>query len=153
MSDISYSKSCTQALVLLKQLPENEYIKIPKREIEYLEKNKDTEYNFKLDYSKPLEEQDISITANSILVRIFRDYFATDTQKEKLKVILDSNLKKAEQLKKEQYNPDEIFKNKTKSRENIDTESENEVTSMTVHKESIFKRLLNWIKLKTHMKT
>ena len=110
MNNISYSKAYTQVLVLLENLPKNEYNKIPKSEIDFFERNKDENYAFTLNYSKPLEQQDISIQANSMIVRLFKDYFATESQKIKLELVLKSNSKKAETAKRNKYNPSEIFK-------------------------------------------
>lgn len=110
MSNISYSKAYTQVLTLLQNLPEEEYVKIPKNELEFLEKNRDVNYVFTLDSSKSLAEQNISIQANSIIVRLFTNYFATDSQKMALKIALKSNLQKVELEKRQKYNPDNIFK-------------------------------------------
>jgi len=112
MNNSSYSKAYTQVLELLKRLPENEYSKIPKSEIEFLEKNKDVNYIFNIDDIGSLKHQDTSTKANSIIVRLFRDYFATENQKKSLETVLRFNSQKVEKEKRKKYNPDNIFKKK-----------------------------------------
>lgn len=110
MIDGKYTKAYVEVLDLLQHLPKDEYQKIPQEEIDFFENNKDANYVCKIDYDKPLEEQDISQEANSIIVNLFLKYFATDVQKEKVEKILEQNEQKAEEYKREKYNPNDIFK-------------------------------------------
>ena len=113
MNSVIYAKAYTEVLELLKQLPIEEYDRIPKSEIEYYEKNRDISYDFKLKKFKPIEEQEISVEANSIIINIFKNYFATDIQKKKLEQILKENSQKLEQEKNEKYSAENLFINKT----------------------------------------
>lgn len=108
----TYSKAYTELLEILKCLPIDEFNKIPKEKIEYFRKNKDNTYRFIINPEKPLEEQNISIEANSIIVTIFRDYFATESQKEKMEIILKQNEDKYQDELRHQYDPDNLFKNR-----------------------------------------
>ena len=110
MIDGKYTKAYVEVLDLLQHLPKDEYQKIPQEEIDFFENNKDANYVCKIDYDKPLEEQDISQEANSIIVNLFLKYFATDVQKEKVKKILEQNEQKDEEEKRKKYNPNDIFK-------------------------------------------
>lgn len=94
-----------------------------------------------------LSEQNISPEANAIIVNLFRDYFATEEQKAKIKEILDLNQKKEEQEKREKYNPDDIFKKANKNKEitNIETSKNNTNTALIEYKESFFARFKNFI--------
>ena len=125
MNNILYAKAFAQVLVLLKQLPQKEYDKIPRNEIEYLEKNKDIEYVFNFDYSKLLEEQDISLKAHSIIVKLFRDYFCDDEQKQKIENILQINNQISENGKSKRYSNDIIFK-----KPNQETEPNKEIATI-----------------------
>lgn len=84
MNNEKYARAYVEVLEILKYLPENEYNKIPQEKIKFFEDNKDNTYSFKLNLNIPLDEQNISIEANSIIITLFRDYFATKNQKEKL---------------------------------------------------------------------
>lgn len=97
MSIEMYSRAYTEVLEILKTIPQNEYDKIPSETIKFLEENKDEDYEFSIDFETPIEEQKISIEANSIIVALYRDYFVTEEQKESLDFILAHN--ESEQLK------------------------------------------------------
>lgn len=144
----NYSKAYTEVLEILKYLPKNEYDKIPHERIQFFEDNKDYSYNFKIDPQIPLDKQNISIEANSIIVMLFRDYFASETQKEKLKVILKQNEDKYQEEIRNKYNPDDIFGNK---KDKITTfssnkEIENNNLPIEVKRENFFKKFITYIK-------
>lgn len=144
----NYSKAYTEVLEILKYLPKNEYGKIPHERIQFFENNKDYSYNFKIDPQIPLDKQNISIEANSIIVMLFRDYFASETQKEKLKVILKQNEDKYQEEIRNKYNPDDIFGNK---KDKITTfssnkEIENNNLPIEVKRENFFKKFITYIK-------
>ena len=144
----NYSKAYTEVLEILKYLPKNEYGKIPHETIQFFENNKDYSYNFKIDPQIPLDKQNISIEANSIIVVLFRDFFASETQKEKLKVILKQNEDKYQEEIRNKYNPDDIFGNK---KDKITTfssnkEIENNNLPIEVKRENFFKKFITYIK-------
>lgn len=106
----NYKRAYTEVVEILSHLSREEYDKIPKEKIDYYKENMDTEYVYHIDPQKTLNEQNISTEANAILVTLFRDYFATEVQKETLKKLLNKNQEVLEQEKKEKYSIDNIFK-------------------------------------------
>lgn len=106
----NYKRAYTEVVEILSHLSREEYDKIPKEKIDYYKENMDTEYVYHIDSQKTLNEQNISTEANAILVTLFRDYFATEVQKETLKKLLNKNQEVLEQEKKEKYSIDNIFK-------------------------------------------
>lgn len=132
-----YAKSYTEVLTLLKCLSKEEYSKIPKEEIDFLEENCDKVYKFKLDKSKNLTEQNVSREANAVLVVLFQKYFASEEQKDKLKTILMQNYEKDEEKKRELYSNKEIFQSKNEQLKE---------TQMIEYREDIITRLINYIK-------
>lgn len=148
MTKDKYSKAYTEVLEILKYLPQSEYDKIPKEKIKIFEENKNDSYNFSINPQIPLDEQNISIEANSIVVVLFRDYFASEKQKEKLKVILEQNQAQYQEEIKNKYNQDDIFKNRNiKTREdNSNKETKNNNLPIEVKKEKFFKKFINYIK-------
>lgn len=144
MTKSNYAQIYTEVLEVLRHLPEIQYNKIPKERIEFYENNCDTLYNFELE--KDLKN--LSPKANAIIVSIYKDYFTTPKQKETLHNILVDNERKAEELRKEKYNPDEIFKNNKIIKEKIDKEQENINTQIIEYKkENILRKFLNRLKL------
>lgn len=136
-----YAKAYTEVLEIIKYFPKEEYNKIPNEKIEFYKNNMDKNYNFIINPREDLSNQNISAEANAIIINLFRDYFATEEQKTKIKEILELNQRKKEQEKREKYNPDNLFINKESKIESI----ENSV-AMIEHKESIFTKIKNWFK-------
>ena len=112
MTNNKYAKAYKEVLEIIKYFPEEEYNKIPKEKIEFYNKNMDQEYEFAINPSIDLGKQNISNEANAIIVKLFQDYYATESQKVKIKEILELNEKKKEQKIREKYSPDDLFNNK-----------------------------------------
>lgn len=143
----TYEMAYTEVLEIIKYLPQEEYKKIPKEKIEFYKKNKDNNYKYRFDVLKPLNEQNISRKTNAIIVSLFRDYFATPKQKEKLEIILQQNEEKYQEELRIKYNPDNIFKkNIDIKQEEQHEEKKNEVMLMVIEKLNIFKKIVYKIK-------
>lgn len=145
----NYAKAYTEVLEILKYLPTEELEKIPNEQIEFYQKNCDTEYKFEFDMAKPIEEQKTLKETNAVIVLLFRDYFATDRQKEKLEKILLQNEAKHEKELHEKYNPDEIFKKETG--DNLGQQVQEQTLALVEIKKDniikeIFKKIINFIK-------
>ena len=136
----AYSKAYAEVLEIISHFPKEEYDKIPKEKIKFYENNMDKDYAYKINTDQELSKQYISKEANAILVSLFRDYFATEKQKEVLGNLLNKNQKELEKEKREKYNPDNIFKKKDE--EKIREEN----TSIIEYKESFFTKFTNFIK-------
>ena len=70
-----------------------------------MKNGKDDYYNF--DIKKDFNN--ISKKACSILARLYLDYIATKEESEKMIKILHENKIKNEEIKRQKYNPDNIF--------------------------------------------
>ena len=138
----SYAKAYTEVLEIINHFSEDEYKEIPKEKIDFYEKHKDREYDFKINPNIDLAEQNISRKANAILVSLFRDYFATAKQKEILKNLLQQNQEKLEKEKYLKYNPDNIF---NKSNSNIN-DSKDKVALVEIKNEVWYRKILNFFK-------
>ena len=136
-----YARAYTEVIEILKYVPDEDVEKIPKEKLEFYKANMDTEYNYKLDMAKEFEEQEMYDITKAILANIFRDYWATPYQKERIEAKEKYDLEKLEEEKREQYNPDNIFKKKqeekVEERTNLPAE---------IGKETFFKRLIRFIK-------
>lgn len=107
----TYAKAYTEVLEILKYFSEEEYSKIPKEKIDFYKNNMDRNYNYNINPNIDLSQQYISKEANAILISLFRDYFATENQKKTLNNLLNQNQNKLENIKREKYNSNDIFKN------------------------------------------
>lgn len=139
-----YSKAYTEVLEIINHFSEDEYKKIPREKIDFFEKNKDKDYNFQINPNADLAEQNISQNANAILVSLFRDYFATDNQKEILKNLLKQNQEKIEIEKHEKYNPDNIFNNRVNTEKLKD--SKEELVLVEIKDQTWYKKILDFFK-------
>lgn len=144
MMNNNYSKAYTEVLEIISHFSEEELQKIPQEKINYYKENCDKEYSFKIIPEIDLAEQNISKEANAILVALFRDYYATEKQKETLNSLLRQNQQKAEQEKSEKYNPDDIFKNR-KMESNKETENKEELLPMNIE-EKWYRKILDFFK-------
>ena len=141
MINSAYAKAYREVLEIIKYFPKEEYDKIPIDEIEFYKKYMDKNYVFTINPEIDLSEQSISPEANAVIVNLFRDYFATEEQKVKIKEILDLNQKKEEQEKREKYNPDVFFKNTDKDKNcNVEPVESKTNTALIEYKQSFFTR-------------
>lgn len=144
-----YARAYTQVLEILKYFPEEEYKKIPLEKINFYKSNMDKDYQFTINPEIDLANQNISKEANAIIVSLYRDYFATEEQKVKIKEILDLNQKKAEIEKRKNYNPDDIFKNNGQLNKNSEIPDMN--TQLVKYEEPFFIRLKKFIFKMLHL--
>ena len=143
MSNSTYAKAYKEVLEIIKYFPEEEYNKIPKEKIAFYQNNMDQKYEFTINPTIDLSKQNISKEANAIIITLFQDYFAKEEEKEKVQEILELNEKKLEQEKREKYNPNNLFKNKSEI-ENIKQSTVQE-TALVEYKENFFTKFKNFI--------
>lgn len=106
----NYEKAYAEVIEVLKYIPMNEYNKIPKKYITFMEENCSETCPFVYNVALPFEKQNISNEAKNILGMIFRLFIIEQSKKEKLS-IKDKELKEQEELEKYmKYNPDNLFK-------------------------------------------
>lgn len=108
-----YARAYKQVVALLDRLPDAERKKIPDEVYEFYKKHMDTSFEWEYDDTLPLQKQDLMKETNAVVVKIFRDYFATSKQKEQLEIILEKNSKMAkkrqyEEMMKKEQNADDV---------------------------------------------
>ena len=147
MVDSKYGIAYSEVLEILKHIPIEDYNKIPKTKIELFETNANKEYTFTYNPNKTLEEQDVSKIAKGIIILLFRDYWATETQREKIIAKQKYDRIKLEEEKKEKYNVD-IFQNRNNVKQvhNIEENTNKNVVALMAHRDSIIKKIINKIK-------
>ena len=147
MSD-AYSKAYVEVLEIISHFSEEELNKIPQEKINFYNEHKDNNYQFKIDPTIDLAEQNISREANAIIVSLFRNYFATEKQKQTLDNLLKQNEQKSEEEKRKKYNPDDIFKQDKKITpiENTSTETNNDLLPIEISEEKWYKKILDFFK-------
>lgn len=136
MSNI-YAKAYTEVYEILKNIPDEDFNKIPEEVLHMLEIKRDIEYRFKLQENVEFENQNLLRETKVLLAILYRDYWATKEEKAKIVNKWNNDIKIAEGKKKEIYNID-IFK-----KEKI--EKNNTKMLVKLKKENIFKKLINYI--------
>lgn len=141
--NIEYANAYSEVLEVLNNMSKEDYNKIPKDMLEMFKTNCNNEYQFRYDLNKKFEQQEISKRAKLILAILFRDYWATPYQKEKIIAKQNYERKKLEQQKFEKYNPERIFENK---RQPIIEEIKNINSMIEVKEEKWYQKIFKLIK-------
>ena len=146
MVDNKYAIAYSEVLEILKHIPLEDYNKIPKTKIELFKTNADNEYTFNYDPSKTLEEQNVSNITKGIIILLFRDYWATEIQRNKIIAKQNYDRMKLEEKKKENYNPDNIFINHYKNSFTDNTENNQELALIKTNNMKWYKKIWKLIK-------
>ncbi len=145
MVDIEYANAYSEVLEILKYISNEDYIKIPKKCIRVFEENSNINHQISYNPEQTLDEQNISKRAKAIIAILYRDYWATSSQREKIVAKQNYDRKKLEEQKRKLYNPDNIFKNKEKA-EKVASIKENSAQLIEYKEENFFIKILNKIK-------
>ena len=143
-----YSNAYIEVLETLNNLIEEDYRKIPKEYIMYMEEKANKDYYFKYDSTKPFNEQNLSTNAKLILFFFFEEFAANAVQKEKIKKYKLKVLRNYEEEKSKKYPTDRIFNNKVdlkteKNSNDIKIENEN---LPVIRKDNIFQKIKHFLK-------
>ena len=115
--------------------------KIPQEKIRFFYNNMDNRYEYNIS-KETFDGQTMLEETKAILTILFRDYWATSKQKEKILAYENSAKNKLEEETRMKYNPDNLFKKKEDSKKH---EEQIEETALVEYKDSIFKRIVNKI--------
>ena len=137
-----YARAYKEVIEVLKHTKRDDVNKIPKDQIVLWKLNMKKDYDFKIQKNKTLEEQGLSNEAKAIISNIYKNYWATDSERAEIE---------AEEIKEKEYNEqakfgleelEKVFKlNKVKS-------ADEDCTSVTIveEKETFLSKILNSIK-------
>ena len=153
MINKEYSMAYKEVIEILKYVPDEDVAKIPQEKIDFYKKHMDNEYDYKIDETKDFSEQTISETTEAILACIFRDYWATPYQRERILAKERYDLEKLEEEKREKNNPDNIFKkNDENEKFSLNNELyENTTLPIEVKKERFYEKIINFLKNLFHI--
>lgn len=140
----NYACAYKEVIEVLKYTKREDVNKIPKSRILLWRINMNKDYDFKIDTTKTLDEQNLSKEAKAIIANIFKKYWATDYQKERIEAKEKYDIEQMEKEKYQKYNPDDIFKNRKQTIQQEEVASK--TVSMVEYREPLFKRILNKIK-------
>ena len=148
----NYPKAYKEVIEILKYVPQESVNKIPQTMIDTFKAKMDKDYDFKIDLNKSFEEQDLLDETKAIFANIFRDYWATPYQKERIVAKEKYDRQKAEEEKRNLYNADNIFKKKEINVEDENNKQElNNNLPIEVKKEKFYEKIISFFKKLFHL--
>lgn len=147
----NYSNAYKEVIEILKYVPQESVNKIPQTMIDTFKAKMNENYNFHIDINKNFEEQELLDETKAILANIFRDYWATPYQKERIEAKEKYDRQKTEEEKREQYNPDDIFKKKQLIKENENIENHGENLPVEIKKDNFYQKIVKFFKKFFHI--
>ena len=135
MLEEKYRIAMAETLHYLKGISQDDVDKIPKKLMQFLKDNASQDYKCEFDYTKPLNELNLTDEAKGLIAMICLNYWCeTDEQKIKFRNHLNANEQVYQEELRKKYNVDDIFKKKDIS-SNMEAEPENiNKLSINLHK-------------------
>lgn len=135
----NYAYAYKEVIELLKYFSLEDVKKIPEDLLKVFLMNMDKEYQFTVDEEKTFEEQTMLEETKVIFAIIFRDYWATDYQRQRILAKEENDKRKIEEAKAKKYSTENLFK---KKEEKMPAEN----LPVPVEKKSIFRKIIDKIK-------
>lgn len=151
MMEANYQKAYKEVIEILNYLPQESVDKIPKNMLETFKIKMDKDYEFFVDINKSFEEQNLLNETKAIFANIFRDYWATPYQKERIIEKEKFEMQQEEEKKKEKYNHNNIFGKKEKLEYTGEQERNTDYLPIEVKKEKFYEKIINFFKRFFHI--
>lgn len=139
------AKAYREVYEILKKVSKEELEKIPKEVLIMLQTNMDKDYNYEVLEDVDFEKQEMLRETKVLLAIIYRDFWATDYERDRINKKLDYDVQRYEEDKKQKYNAEDIFVNvkekQEKTQERVDL-------PIVMQKQNFFVKLVNYIKNK-----
>jgi len=144
MSD--YNKRLVEVDEILNYLSEDDLLKIPQDVRKAIKENKDKEYIWNYDETKPLKEQEVSRDTIAILSYLNMEYLLNEEKKDFMKQLHNANEKKLEDSGLEKYGVENLFKEAEIEQEDLKEAKKSQELSLVENKESFFTKIIKNIK-------
>ena len=134
-----------QLITILNNMEPEYKEKIPKKLMKLFEENSAEDYEFHLDLTRPLQEQELNSKTLALLAMLNLNYWCeTEEEKQELIKHYTENERKYQEELRKKYNTDNIFqKNNIENKQEEITE---EQVALVEHRESVIRKLINKIK-------
>lgn len=104
-----YHKAFKEFREIIKFFPKNEYKKIPKHFIDFIEENMDNNYEYKVEHIDDFQNQEMLEETRTLLSIVYRDFLASDEEKKQIIESENEELLQEEKLNQEKYDVYTIF--------------------------------------------
>ena len=141
---VDYNKRLVEVDEVLNYLSDEDLEKIPEEIRNLIKENKDKDYVWQYDETKPLKEQGLNRDTIAFLSYLNMEYLLNEEQKKLMEQIHKYNEEKAEAEKQNKYSTQDLFKDNKEIKSQITENTKN--TQMIVVKENFFTRIINKIK-------
>ena len=137
---MEYEKCLVEVDEVLNHLSKEDLNKIPEDILKGIKEHRDKEYIWIYDESKELKEQKFDRNTIAVLSYINMEYLLSKEQKELMEKIHELNEQNLQNEIQKEYDPKELFKNKTKNT----VQSEREIAKLEENK--WYNKLFSFIK-------
>ncbi len=144
----NYPKAYKEVYEILKFVPKEDVQKIPDDFMKIIKNNMDRNYDYKVNPKVDFEDQEMLRETMVILAIIYRDYWATEKQREMIIKKQNYDIQKEEEKKRQLYNPNDLFENQEINKyetQEIDIYQE-EVRDMVEYKQTWYMKFIEMIK-------
>lgn len=148
MIEAKYSEAAVEVLDILNYTDKEDVKKIPQSFIKFLSEIANKNYKADFNHNGPISGLNLRKQTRELLGFIYITWWCDEKDRNKFKSVIQSDNSKIEKTEKiENYNIDDIFKNKKELKSNVITQDiAKEETSMIEYKEeNIFKKIINKI--------
>lgn len=140
-----YHKAFKEFREIVKFFPKNEYKKIPKSFINFIEENMDDNYEYTVKHVDDFQNQEMLEETRVLLSIVYRDFLASDEEKKQIIKSENEELLQEEKIKQEKYDINALFEKRTNDK--IKTQNEDLIeNNLIVMREKWYKKLLNKIR-------
>ncbi len=140
-----YHKAFKEFREIIKFFPKNEYKKIPKVFIDFIEENMDKNYEYIVEHVDDFQNQEMLEETKVLLSIVYRDFLTSSQERKQIIKMENDELWQEEKIIQEKYNPDNLFKNKNTSIiEN--TEENSNIDLIEVKEKNFLQKILDKIK-------
>ena len=146
MEQTNIARAYSEVDAILEKMDKANVEKIPKKIKKMFKEEKDVEYQNKIDIYDKVQRKELEPKTLTLLAMLYLNYWCKDDE-EKNNLIKQyaENDRKSEEETREKYNPNNLFKNKEKNKEQIANNS-TETSLIIVEKEKWYKKIFNFIK-------
>lgn len=146
MREIEYSEAAVEVLDILNHTNKEDVARIPQSFIKFLTNISSKSYKVKFNHEQPINGLNLKKQTRELLGFIYITWWCDKEEREKYKKLIQESNIKNEEIK-ENYNINEIFKNRKQNQEQKISENKMiEPTSMIEYKkESVFRKIINKI--------
>lgn len=146
MEQTNIARAYSEVDAILEKMDKANVEKIPIKLRKMFKEEKDVEYQNKIDIYNKVQKKELEPKTLTLLAMLYLNYWCeNDEEKNSLIKQYAENDRKSEEETREKYNPDNLFKNKEKNKEQIANNS-TETSLNIVEKEKWYKKIFNFIK-------